>query len=444
MKKIIIIGGGFSGTMLALNLCAEQTACEVHIIEAREALGLGAAYSTDEAGHLLNVPATNMSAWPDKPHDFVGYLIDNNTQLAHMPLEYFSSYFAPRKVFGRYIQELASRPEYSSIIHHQATATRVVRSEYGLGVRLSNQEMLYADAVVLAVGLPASSAMDRIFGWAASGRYLSNAWDAYATRDFMTQVRPDDSILIIGSGLTMMDMLVSLEKHRVRGNIAIVSRHGLSPQVHAPCEAIKLIHKPHDLRSWLRIFREQTTNWRAVFDALRPESQALWQSMSLGQKSQFLRHLRPYWDSHRHRVAPEIHRLLRQGLAQKRISVQAGRLVKAETSNLGFTLNFQHRDRIFSLSAHRVINCTGPESRMLNFQGPLWAGLLKDGLLTLDGTGLGAHSDDFKATCQQGYEHNGLYILGALRRGTHWEATAVPELRADARRLAGILAANLS
>jgi len=442
MKKIVIIGGGFSGTMLALNLCTQNRALEIHVVEPRESLGLGVAYSTNEPGHLLNVAAANMSAWPDRPHDFVGYLVDTNVGLAHLPADYFNSYYAPRMIYGRYLKSLVERPEYAHIIHHRALATRIHRSGQGLKLSLSNTDILDADQIVLAAGLPPSGTMDRIFGWAPAGRYLAHPWDAEATAEFMNGVNPDDALLIIGSGLTMVDMLVSLEQRGIKGPVALVSRHGYLPQVHAPFERIEFDIPRQSPREWLKLFRKFNTSWRSIFDAIRPASQAIWQDFSPHHKSQFLRHLRPLWDSHRHRVAPEIYRFLSHGLSSRRLSLHAGRLLKAETGTNSFVVNFQGAEHNFSLNAHRVINCTGPESQLINFKGSLFAGLLKDGLITPDPTGLGINSTShFQAVPQSGYEASGLYVLGALRRGTHWEATAVPELRREASRLAHILSA---
>jgi uncharacterized NAD(P)/FAD-binding protein YdhS len=437
MKKIVIVGGGFSGTMLALHLCAQNRAVEIHVVEPRESLGLGVAYSTDEPGHLLNVPAAHMSAWPDRPHDFVGYLIDTNLGLAHLPAEYFNTYYAPRMVFGRYIKNIVERPEYSALVHHQAMATRIYRSGSGLKLSLSNKDILEADHIVLAAGLPSSGAMDRIFGWAPAGRYLAHPWDAQATREFLDTIESNDDFIIIGSGLTAVDMLISLEQRGINGKVAIVSRHGLMPQVHAPFDHIAIPITRQSPREWLKLFRTYTNSWRSVFQAMRPMSQAIWQDFSPREKAQFLRHLRPWWDSHRHRVAPEIYRFLSQGFQSSRLNLYAGRLLKAETSSKGFVVSFQGRRENFSLNAQRVINCTGPESQLINFKGSLFMGLLKDGLITPDSTGLGINSNDnFQVIPQNGYEGSALYVLGALRRGTHWEATAVPELRVEAGRLA--------
>lgn len=442
MKNIAIIGGGFSGTMLALNLAAKNSGHAIHVVEPRSSLGLGVAYSTDEPGHLLNVAASNMSAWPDRPHDFIGYLIDERPELAEEPLEFFHSFYAPRMSYGRYIQSLVKRPEYSSIMHHRAQALRVGRAGTSLSISLSNQHVLEASAVVLALGLPPSGAIDRIFGWAQPGRYLSQPWDALETSSFLRDIDPRDHILIIGSGLTMVDMLVSLKQRGHQGFVTIVSRHGQVPQVHAPFDKISHFKlKERTPRAWLKFFREYRDNWRAVFDALRPHTPSIWQNFTVAQKTQFLRHLRPWWDSRRHRVAPEINNILKAGLREERYQVHAGRLLKAQTETKGFNLSFAKPDgTVLSLSPQRVINCTGPESQVINFKGSLWTCLLKEGLLRPDPTGMGVLStSEFQAIPQVGYEPSPLFVLGALRRGTQWESTAVPELRADAVRLAHIL-----
>ena len=150
----------------------------------------------------------------------------------------------------------------------------------------------------------------------------------------------------MGSGLTMIDMLVSLEQRGVKGPINIVSRHGLIPEVHADFKPIELALGRYSPREWLKIFRNTKNSWRSVFQALRPHSQAIWRDFSPNQKKQFLRHLRPWWDSHRHRIAPQIHRFLSHALASN-LSIYAGRLLKAQTSERDFVVNFQGSSTIF-------------------------------------------------------------------------------------------------
>src|ERR1700733_12687855 len=143
-KTIAIIGGGVSGALTAFHLVRQEAQARVILIDQRPDFGLGLAYSTPSLRHLLNVPAGKISALPDPPHHFLDWRRENDYPAA------MEDTFAPRAVFGRYIQSLLATT--SEIKQEIATVTDVRPYNAGAVLTLDNGCELRADLVVLAMG----------------------------------------------------------------------------------------------------------------------------------------------------------------------------------------------------------------------------------------------------------------------------------------------------
>jgi uncharacterized NAD(P)/FAD-binding protein YdhS len=201
------------------------------------------------------------------------------------------------------------------------------------------------------------------------------------------------------------------------------------------------------VRRWLRALRlsaaelaEAGIDWRDVLAALRPVTAELWQSLDLAERKRFLRHLQPYWDSHRHRTAPEAYSALQKLLRGGRLTVQAGRLVSFEAAADGkvkVSWRPRHRTKLQSLEVGTVINCTGPSARVERSGDPLVLSLLQQGLMVPDALGLGVQVDAGGALLDSaGRASARLFYTGPLLKARDWECTAVPELRVAAMKLA--------
>ncbi|RST31850.1 hypothetical protein HMF7854_14145 [Sphingomonas ginkgonis] len=289
---VAIIGGGFSGFMLAAHLDRRGIGCVV--VEERVAVGV--AYATDEPRHLLNVAAGQMSAWADEPDHFASWFGTADA-------------FAPRRDYRAYLQHIRAGLSPERVTVAPARAVGAERdADGGWTVRLDDGSALRADLLVLAQGnqppepLPGTEALQ-------PPRYHNNPWTAAAEADLARAAREDRPVLLIGTGLTMIDSVLSLEAHGHRGTITAVSRRGLVPQSHRfDRRAIPEEIAPPPFGSLMRLWRHvrcetRLRDWRSCVDALRPHSHALWQSLSEADRRRFLRHARPWWDIHRHRIA---------------------------------------------------------------------------------------------------------------------------------------------
>jgi uncharacterized NAD(P)/FAD-binding protein YdhS len=440
---IAIVGGGFSGSLLAAHLLGgEAGGPQIHLIEKGPAFGPGAAYSTDQPDHLLNVRAGNMSAYPDRPRDFLDWLDAHVPGAPHDPFS-----FAPRSVYGAYLQDrlraaAESETARGRLTLHFAEAVGLDQVPGGFRLRFDGGPDLTVDRVVLATGngpptppaLPDPSALGR-------PAYVADPW----ARDALSVVRPDDPVLLIGSGLTMVDVVASLDAQGHRGGVLALSRRGLSPQPHAPGGGTPLaweVHGREGLAQSLRRFRREAraaADWRDAFDGLRPHTQSLWKSLSEAERRRFLRHLRPWWDSHRHRMAPIIAERMAAHLASGRLRLAAGRLERLTPDGDKLVVRWRARGtpQIHSLTVGCAVNCTGPEGDPRRSPSSLIQGLLRDGLARPDSLRLGLDVDPYGRILRaDGAAHRNLFGIGPITRGALWEITAVPDIRIEAHRLA--------
>jgi uncharacterized NAD(P)/FAD-binding protein YdhS len=435
---VAIIGGGFSGATLAAQLLRHATQpISVVVIERATTRGRGVAYSTMHGWHLLNVPAGDMSAFADDRGHLLRWA-QNNFDSRVGPES-----FLPRRVYGQYIESLLkeaanSRPNEFEWKNDQAIS--ITRSGGKAEIGLVSGETVVADKVVLALGnFPPSnpSLPGRVPN---SPRYMQFAW-SNAT---LEGVENENNILLIGSGLTSVDLAVALRAREFRGTIHILSRRGLLPHKHAFAKkwpAFWTEESPKTALGLMRLIRknveaayEQGCDWRAVIDSLRPFTQQIWQSLHKDEKRRFLRHARPYWEVHRHRIAPEIGGLIGYQLVNHHIQARAGRISGYREDKDGVDISYRDRKtgKDESLRVDRVINCTGPETDWRRLDNPLLASLQEQHLARPDSLFLGLDvSDDGALIDTDGKPSDFLYTIGPSRKGSLWETTAVPEIRKE-------------
>lgn len=418
--SIAVIGAGFTGTALALHLA--RRGASVHLLDPAVP-GPGLAYGTTEPAHLLNVPAKSMSLWPDQPSHFLDW-VRALPELDLGPLcdGIGPDAFLPRHLFGRYLGEaLAAQPD---IQRHRADVTDILPVENGyelapLGLR--------ASAVALCLGNPPPRQGPPTPG-VVNDPWATGALDGLA---------PHDPVLLLGTGLTMADTVLTLRlRHGHRGVIHAASRHGWAPLPHAaplptPREVPNL-PTSHGVCAMMRTLRKATREapWQAGVDGFRPQLQAAWRALDAAQRGRFLRHGRTAWNLHRHRVAPSVAAFLAREVTAGRLVFHAGRLH-------GFTqgealLRPRGYAGTRAIPAERLIHCTGPD---IGADTPLVRALLARGLLRQDAHRLGLEVEPETLAAAPG-----LHVLGPATRATLWEATAVPELRAQAARVAELLA----
>jgi uncharacterized NAD(P)/FAD-binding protein YdhS/glyoxylase-like metal-dependent hydrolase (beta-lactamase superfamily II) len=443
---IVIIGGGFSGMMVAIHLLQNaNTSLRIKLIERRMEVGKGVAYSTAVEEHLLNVPAGKMSAFPDQPDHFLTWLKQQEQYPNSRSVT--PTTFAPRSVYGDYLQTIfrnaitdVSSPARLERITAEAIAIEPSH-HHGAWIRLSTGESLQADQVVLALGnFPAACPIQGL-----TDRQIKEAWDWGATH----QLDPDDNVLLVGTGLTMADMVVTLHQQGHQGQIHAISRHGLLPQRHQLGTAYPLFldaeQAPETARGLLQRVRQaiaevaaQGQDWRAVMDSLRPITPALWQQLPLLEQQRFLRHIKAYWEVCRHRIAPKVADTLEELLRSGQLTCHAGRIKTCEALEQGIKVTVCERGTKNSLDfqVQRIINCTGSKEDYSQLQHPLLVSLRSQKLIRAHVlTGLET-TEAGKVIDAEGNASNWLYTLGAARKGNLWETTAIPELRVQAQALA--------
>ncbi|KKC27213.1 FAD/NAD(P)-binding protein [Sphingomonas sp. SRS2] len=435
---VAIIGAGFSGALQAINLLRHDGP-RVTLIERRGSFARGIAYSTPNAAHLLNVRAANMSALPDDPDHFVRWLAATGKGKAQS--------FASRQDYGRYLSELlretiASTPDRLMLMRGSAAELKLCAD--GVTIGFGSGGRLAADAAVLALGnLPPHDPFGLADAGLPAGLYSADPW----ADGFDQPLDDDDTVLIIGTGLTMVDVVLSLEAQGFGGKIIAISRRGLAPRAHGDASMARssLSEKPAMYGSALVHFvRERTrqVGWRAAIDELRPYTQAMWLSAPQAEQGRFLRHIRAWWDVHRHRLSPEVAARIDALRANGRLRVVAGKICEARAVEGDVAIRYRprHGDRIEVITARRVINCTGPQGDLLRTREPLLQGLMAAGHIRPD-----PHRFGIDVTAQaetidvDGHRNARLLALGPMTRGTFWEIVAVPDIRTQtwsvARRL---------
>jgi uncharacterized NAD(P)/FAD-binding protein YdhS len=317
-------------------------------------------------------------------------------------------------------------------------------------VHFARGKSLPADAVVLAVGhRPPPDPIGRLWSGPRS-RFIADPWRPFA----MNGVAPDDPVVVLGSGLTAVDAVLSLAQPERQAPIVLVSRRGLVPQAHAPSPlgpaelqalADELLQSPEGVRAkqlfagLRRRIAVEGQSWRSIVDGLRPHTAALWLAASPRERRKFLTRLRPFWEVHRHRMAPSVASRFEELRKQGLVTIVAGSVISAVANAEGVRLLLRERgiDRTRQLSAAWVINCTGPAASNSAESNPAIGSLLVHGWVQPDALSLGLETASDGAVIDAfGQPSNDLYIVGTLRKPALWESSAVPELRAQAAAVA--------
>jgi uncharacterized NAD(P)/FAD-binding protein YdhS len=452
MTTIAVIGAGFSGTLLTLHLlrrCPPPT--RLVLIERNSQFGRGLAYATGNPSHILNVPAGRMSAFHDRPNDFLDWLTsqpESETGTTVGP-----GTFAPRRLFGAYIRALLNdeikRNGRERLELVKGDVIGLDRTAHPLVLTLDRNRTVQADMAVLATGnfppepMPIASPdfYDTPF-------YRADPWAA----DALTDLDPDASILLVGTGLTTVDAVISLLDQGHRGPIHALSRRGLLPRRHAGVAMPAPDHEPFPtaVNALTRFLRRETaraiaqgSGWQPVIDELRPFTVDVWQAMPLQDRKRFLRHLRPWWDVHRHRMAAQVADRIDAARANGQLRVSVGRVRDYAIQGDVVAVHYRPRrqEELATIAISRVINCAGPGADYDRIQEPLIRDLLADGVVRPDPLRLGL---DVTGNCallnRQGAISRRLFAVGPVTKGTFWEITAVPDIRRQTEKLAEYLA----
>lgn len=446
---IVVVGGGFSGTMTAAQILrtlgTTSVPVRVVVVERQGTVGEGLAYSTRDQAHLLNVPAGRMSAWPDRPDDFLEWA--NRRYGVFQPGD-----FLPRRWYGEYVREsLLSTAKGTGQLEVKFDEVRRLarRPSGGWVVNFARGSSLSAHAVVLAIGhRPPPDPIGKFWS-GPRNRFIADPWQAFATQ----AIGPDDPVVILGCGLTSVDAVLSLAVPSRTAPITLISRRGLVPQSHAavaipPVDlqplVTELLAAPGGVKVKMlfgrlrRIAKDLVAagqNWRGVVDGLRRHTASLWQTIPCAERRRFLSRLRPYWEVHRHRMALGVAEKFNQLLDQGMVRIVCGSVASAQADESQVRIYVRERgdDRLREFHAGYVINCTGPTAPNSAESNPAIGSLLVHGWAQPDELSLGLETTaEGNVVDFRGAAWPDLFIVGTLRKPALWESTAVPELRQQA------------
>lgn len=438
---VVIVGGGASGVLMAAHLLGREGAdIRVTIIEGRNMLGCGIAYSTQDPDHLLNTRVKNMSAFASDPDHFHNWLAARPGQPAD------ELCFVSRTTYGAYLSELLdfwqAGPGKGRLACIRQTCTGLRRAGPGFVLDLDGGTSVLADEVIIATGhsRPAED---------PSG-LLTGAWDAIPETD------PEGRVLIVGTGLSMIDQALSLLARGHRGEIVALSRRGLLPREHGP--AMPMILSVADvplgapvsaLFRWARELARQAEaqggSWRDAIDAIRPHVRRLWTRLSTEDRARFLRHAAAWWDIHRHRVPPASAERIAAAMARGQLRVMRGGFVSARAGDDGVIaqVRLPGGAEAVEIPAARIIDCRGIRRDPLRDGSPLIRSMLSRGQARLDPLRIGLDvAPDCTVLNHEGERIEGLFAIGPASRAAFWEITAIPDIREQVASLAAALEAR--
>lgn len=443
-KTIAIIGGGISGTLVVLNVLKQsQVPVSILWFDDKNSFCKGLAYSSQNNEHLLNVRASNMSVFVDESEHFVSWLLKNN-------FSYSATDFVPRCIYGDYVLSVFNELKLSNSVITIKQIPEEVKS-----IHLENEEFIVSATqnhqvqhVVLGFGnfLPAHP-LPMAIGTSSKEFILSKRYyqNAFSPLLFQNASRYQH-ITIIGSGLTMVDVVMSLNKQQYQGKIQVISPHGYLPQAHLeePLPSIPsfinenehhtLLQTVHLVNTQLKSAKANQLHIHSIIDALRPHVQRLWMGFSLVGKKQFLRHLRHKWGVARHRAPKQSIQVLNEYMKSQQLVVLKGRIFDIHSRVDGFDIHYSTKEnQKNSFKTDIIVNCTGPESNFEKIDVPLIKQLIKDGIIEADSLKYGLKS------MSNGQITNNLFTIGPPLKGILWESTAVPEIRVQAKQLAQML-----
>jgi uncharacterized NAD(P)/FAD-binding protein YdhS len=457
---IVIIGAGYAGTATAINLLRRNPdpGMRVVLVERRAPFGRGLAYKTWDDSQVLNVPAGNMSTLVEEPAHFSDYCRTIDPAL-------HGGSFVPRRIYGDYLEDTLREAERQGgaqleRIGCEALAVRPMPGGAGFAVDLAYGGRVYADKVVLAIGhfLPTQPLAK--LAPALGSAYLPNPWDLAG----LDRIDRGRTVALIGAGHTAIDVLLRLTSRGDAGKVVLISRHGLLPHGHRLSPHPPSIGglppyleaplREGSIRAFMRAVRAESAermragrDWRDVVNEMRPHTPTIWSRLAVGERRRFLQKLAPFWDIHRHRLAPSVSMRLQRMVRAGQVQSLAARLLDCEKSgdDVRLTLRERASGRQRELVVGSVVNCTGPNYDIGALQSPLVAELHGAGMIKADPLRLGFEVDEeYRLVDAQGRFVPGLFYVGPMLKALHWEAIAVPELRVHALRLAQRLSAPAS
>jgi uncharacterized NAD(P)/FAD-binding protein YdhS len=423
-KVVVIIGAGFSGTLTAVNLLSSDSDTKVYLVERRGVFGPGLAYSPPSDRFKLNVRAHAMGALCDNPEGFFEWLQRENLPASRND-------FVSRRWYGRYLQSLLENASDERLIRVADEVVDITRdaSSKRYSVVCASHKVIEADACVVAIGNLMRTSLDDAQQNIASDPF---------SRETYVGVREKHSIAILGSGLTAVDAILHAEDEGFLGHYAVISRRGRLPLPHEDVTTIDKVVLP---ASWekcgsvakiLAMVREHAKprgTSQPVIDAMRPKIQEMWKHLSLKERRRFLRHVKAYWEVHRHRIPVEHAQRIQSLQASGRLHIISASIEGVAGSDGQVRVELRSRSGRESRVFDVAILCIGPEGDVEKSRDILSKRLIQRGYVKRGALRLGVESTEERP-------RQGFFFVGPLQREELWEITAVRELREEAQRVA--------
>ncbi|MDB5740489.1 MAG: Hydroxyacylglutathione hydrolase [Alphaproteobacteria bacterium] len=431
---LVICGNGASAVALLHAIASRFPASLDIFIIGKGEPGEGLAYATRNPSHLLNAPAGGMSIDPGQPNDFVEWLQARNLWSGGWPGQFVS-----RSHYGHYLREAARKAAahpHLAVTFLREDVISLTRNRGGWRVA-HDKGQINADFVVLATGNDMPSPMAPRLDAALGPLIADNPWK-------LPSIAPHKRVLILGTGLTAVDTVLSLHDGGHTGEIRLVSRHGMLPKGHVPQKTHAGLAVPfaNTARALLCALREAAgsangQNWQDLMDAMRPHWPTLWHQMPLREKRRFLRHGATIWNLHRHRLPPQATLRLQRRLDDGAVRMLKGRLVSAQPADSGAVVTIRSAARETTLAVDRIINCMGPNMDPAKTYNPLIENIVASLQARTCASGIGLDvTDDNRVIGHDGMAHASMFAMGSLTRGLWWEITAMPEIVRQASQIA--------
>lgn len=460
---VAIIGGGASGTLTAVQLLHSAAdrgvGLRVVLIDEHGRHGLGVAYSTDHDTHLLNAVASQMSAFPDDPGHLIRWANAADHHSATADQVVTATTFLPRPAYGRYLRyvladaERRARPA-GQLVLLTAAVVAVRRNETGRGLRIVLSDgHLDADAAVLAVG---NTPVALPFDTPPAGRVISDPWQPGALAGLLG-CTGQGTVVIVGTGLTMLDLATAITAADPDVVVHAVSRHGLLPRTHpgtrpqperpawlpVTSRTIKQVRLTELLREVRTAIAASPASWHDVLSSLRPYLPGLWYQLPMADKRAFLRHVARYWEIHRHLVPPPTASRVAALRLAGRLVIHRGQVRAVRPDGERMRVLLDGGADTVELQADWLVSGTGATADITANASPLLRDLFRSGLARPDPLRLGIDASAAGAVIDAaGSPSDVLYTLGPPLRGLWYETTAIPEIRAQAGALARLITSD--
>ncbi len=458
MKKIGIIGAGFSGTMTAVHLIRNTSELiEIILINDKRTLCKGIAFEPYSKQHLLNVTTSKMSAFADDKDHFLNWTMKHE-YYSNKDRNIIADSFLPRYLYGQYIEQVWHEVTSSEqagkvkITYIDGQVTDLDASDQDACMHISDGQVIRVDACIITSGNNAPG-NPKILNesFYNSPNYFQNPW----AKDSVSNTEANKPILIVGNGLTMVDTVLGLRENGFDNEIYSISPNGFNilPHRHNGFVYTKLIDELKDDASFLdivklfnkhiKLIREFGLSAEPVVDSLRPHTQKIWQRLTPREKKIFITRFRNLWGVARHRIPLHIYDKLQKQRIDDKLNIRAGKLLDITEKNGIVEVEYFNKkaQRKEYLEVSRVINCTGPETDLERIEGSFLNKAMKKGIVTQDEfkLGINADSNTYHVLDKYGDQIRSLFTIGSSLRGMLWESTAVNELRQQADKLAKVI-----